>query len=117
LLAPLADGDTDAKLRVISQLGQLANPRAAQVLEALSSASLHTTPEGRVLIAHDGKPAIDAVTGEELDVPADASTVMINNRLRRAITGALAISQLFSDDAQVRLSAAKRMQQSTDTSA
>ncbi len=116
LLAPLADDDTDAKLRVISQLGRLANPRAAQVLEALSNARLYATPEGRILIAHDGKPAIDPATGEELDVPADAGNIMINNRLRRAIAGALAISQLFSDDAQVRLSAAKRMQQSTDTS-
>ncbi len=116
LLAPLADGDTDAKLQVISQLGRLAKPRAAQVLEALSNASLYATSGGRILIAYDGKPAIDPATGEELDLPADAGNVMINNRLRRAIAGALAISQLFSDDVQVRLSAAKRMQQSTDTS-
>lgn len=116
LLAPLADGDTDAKLQVISQLGRLAKPRAAQVLEALSNASLYATSEGRILIVYDGKPAIDPATGEELDLPADAGNVMINNRLRRAIAGALAISQLFSDDVQVRLSAAKRMQQSTDTS-
>lgn len=116
LLAPLADGDTDAKLQVISQLGRLAKSRAAQVLEALSNASLYATSEGRILIAYDGKPAIDPATGEELDLPADAGNVMINNRLRRAIAGALAISQLFSDDVQVRLSAAKRMQQSTDTS-
>lgn len=116
LLAPLANGDTDAKLQVISQLGQLATPRAAQVLEALSNASLYATSGGRILIAYDGKPAVDPATGEELDVPADVDNVMINNRLRRAIAGALAISQLFSDDVQVRLSAAKRMQQSTDTS-
>lgn len=117
LLAPLASGDTRAKLQAIEQLGRLPGPRAARILEALDSESLYSTPEGQILIL-SGKPrAIDATTGTELELPADAEPIMINNRLRRAIAEALALSRLFSEDPKIRLAAVKHMQQSNDTSA
>ncbi|MGP1613673.1 MAG: HEAT repeat domain-containing protein, partial [Pollutimonas bauzanensis] len=116
LLAPLADGDTGAKLQAISQLGQLPHPMAAQILEALASENLYATPGGRILILLGDKRAMDPVAGEQLDLPADADSIVINNRLRRAITGALAVSQLFSENPQVRLAAARRLQQSGDAS-
>ncbi|GAB2889695.1 urea ABC transporter permease subunit UrtB [Paralcaligenes sp. KSB-10] len=114
LLASLASGDTGARLQAISRLGQLPDPLAARVLEALDSENLYATPQGRVLIMGKDKRALDPATGQKEALPTDADAVTINNRLRRAIDGALAVSRLFSPDPAARLAAAKRMQQSSD---
>ena len=114
LLAPLAGDDTDARLQAIAALGQLPDPGAAAVLQALGSDQLYATADGRVLIGKSGTRAIDPATGTAVDLPADAGTISINNRLRRAIEAALAGSRLFSDDANERLAAARRLQQTGD---
>jgi len=116
MLAPLAASDTDAKLVAIAALGQLPDPAAARVLEALNTGALFATPAGRVLIGPGsaGGAARDPIDGSTLAMPADASAITINNRLRRAIAGALAASRLFADDVQVRLQAAQRLQSGSD---
>ncbi|TCT05718.1 urea ABC transporter permease subunit UrtB [Paralcaligenes ureilyticus] len=112
LLAPFSAADTQARLHAISQLGQSRDPLAAAVLEALDGGTLSVTAQGRILIAGSGQSAMDPATGEKVTLPADADTVIVNNRLRRAVEGALAQSRLFSVDRAVRLAAARRMQQS-----
>ncbi|KXJ67225.1 urea ABC transporter permease [Achromobacter xylosoxidans] len=114
LLAPLAGDDTDARLQAIAALGQLPDPGAAAVLQALGSDQLYATADGRVLIGTSGTRATDPSTGAAVELPADAGTISINNRLRRAIEAALAGSRLFSDDANERLAAARRLQQTGD---
>lgn len=114
LLGSLATGDMTSKLDVISQLGRVPDPMAATVLEALSSASLFADPQGRILIRIAAAQARDPATGETLALPENATAVLVNNRLRRAITDALAASQLFSEQASVRLAAAMRMQRRDD---
>lgn len=116
LLASLAGSDTNARLHAIAQLGQSSDRAAALVLEALAGEKLFVTPDGKVLVAQTGKRAMDPVTGQEADLPAESQAITINNRLRRAIADALAVSRLYSADAAVRLAAAKRMQQSGDAS-
>lgn len=116
LLAPLADGDTNAKLLTIMQLGQISDRRAAQILDALNNGRLYASPRGQIIVVETDNKATDAITGDAISLPADADTVMINNRIRQALTGALAVSQLFSEDSKVRLAAAKRLQQSGDIS-
>ncbi|ARP93929.1 urea ABC transporter permease subunit UrtB [Bordetella genomosp. 13] len=116
MLAPLAGDDTDAKLQAINGLGRLPEPRAAEVLQALGAGQLLATPAGRVLIEREGGQALDPATGEALAQPDDADAVMINNRLRRAISAALATSQLYSKQSAERLAAAQRLQQSSDAS-
>lgn len=116
LLAPLADGDTTAKLRVISQLGQLPDPAAAQVLKALASERLLVTPQGDILLLTEDGRAWNPLAQEASAPPAVADTIIINNRLRGAINGALAATELFSDDPRARLAAANRLQNSTDPS-
>src|SRR5690606_38235727 len=98
LLAPLADGDTTAKLRVISQLGQLPDPAAAQVLKALAGERLLVTPQGDILLLTEDGRAWNPLAQEASAPPAVADTIIINNRLRGAINGALAATELFSDD-------------------
>ena len=114
LLAPLAGDDTDARLQAIAALGQLPDPAAAAVLQALGSDQLYATADGRVLIGAGGSRATDPSTGAVVDLPAEAGTISINNRLRRAIEAALAGSRLFSDNANERLAAAQRLQQTGD---
>ncbi|MFF7057751.1 urea ABC transporter permease subunit UrtB [Achromobacter spanius] len=114
LLAPLAGDDTDAKLQAIAALGQLPEPGAAAVLQALGNDQLYATADGRVLIGIDSTRATDPTTGAAVDLPAGSGTVSINNRLRRAIQAALAGSRLFSDQPNERLDAARRLQQTGD---
>ncbi len=114
MLAPLAGDDTDARLQAIAALGQLPDPGAAAVLQALGNDQLYATADGRVLIGAGGGRATDPATGAAVDLPADAGTVSINNRLRRAIEAALAGSRLFSDNPSERLDAARRLQQTGD---
>ena len=114
LLAPLAGDDTDARLQAIAALGQQPGPGAAAVLQALGSDQLYALPDGRVLIGDGKGQATDPATGTALPMPAEASGIGINNRLRRAIEAALAGSRLFSDNPQERLAAARRLQQTGD---
>src|SRR5690606_11891038 len=114
LLAPLAGGDTEAKLRVIAQLGQMPDQRVTQILEALRSGRLRGTSSGELFIIEADQTAVDAVTGETRSLPPDANSIMINNRLRRAIAGALAVSQLFSERSGERLAAAQAVQRGSD---
>lgn len=114
LLAPLAGDDTDARLQAIAALGQQPGPGAAAVLQALGNDQLYALPDGRVLIGDGKGQATDPATGTTLPMPAEASGIGINNRLRRAIEAALAGSRLFSDNPQERLTAARRLQQTGD---
>ncbi|WP_116522890.1 urea ABC transporter permease subunit UrtB [Achromobacter insuavis] len=114
LLAPLAGDDTDARLQAIAALGQQPGPGAAAVLQALGNDQLYALPDGRVLIGDGKGQATDPATGAALPMPAEASGIGINNRLRRAIEAALAGSRLFSDNPQERLAAARRLQQTGD---
>lgn len=116
VLAPLIDGDTAARLEIISRLGQSPLPMAARVLEALGDGTAYADPQGRFLVLDAEKLAMDPETGRKAELPADASAVIVNNRLRRAIGQALALAHLSSADPQVRLSAARRMQHSGDPS-
>jgi urea transport system permease protein len=115
LLAPLAGDDTDAKLDAIRTLGQSSQPLAAAVLEALGNDKVHVTAEGGLLV-DTAKGGVDPVTGAAVAIPPGTDTVSVNNRLRRAIEGALAGSRLHAADPAVRLAAAQRLQQSSQAS-
>jgi urea transport system permease protein len=114
LLAPLAGDDTDARLQAIAALGQLPEPEAAAVLQALGEDRLYAADDGRVLIGNGGARAIDAATGAAAELPPGAGAIGINNRLRRAIEAALAGSRLYSEQPAERLAAARRLQQTGD---
>lgn len=114
LLAPLADGDTDAKLHAVAQLGRLPDPRAAQILQALNAGRLFATPQGGLIVVDAQQSATNAATGDATSLPPDADAVIVNNRMRRAIAGALAVSQLFSSERTLRLAAAKHLQHGGD---
>jgi urea transport system permease protein len=113
LLRQLAGDDSDTRIEAINQIAALANEDAFKIITALRDETLYTTPDGRVFII-DGDQAFDPATDKTVAMPDDAEGIMINNRLRNAVSGALSGFQLFSQDPEVRLAAAHQMQQSTN---
>lgn len=111
LLKQLADDDSDTRIEAIGKIAALANDDAFRIITALREETLYSTPDGRIFIV-DGDRAFDPAMDKTVAVPADAEGIMINNRLRNAVSAALSGFQLFSQDVQVRLGAARQMQQS-----
>src|SRR5690606_21379789 len=99
----------------VAALGRLPDPLAAEVLQAFAGGRLYAAGDGRVLI-DTGAGAIDPASGQALPMPGDAKRIVINNRLRRAIQDALAVSQLFAAEAGQRLAAARRLQEGANES-
>ncbi|MEQ1776677.1 MAG: urea ABC transporter permease subunit UrtB [Burkholderiales bacterium] len=104
----LAFGEGDERMDAISALVTEGDPRAAEILGALGEGELQTAGK-RVLIVK-GNDAIDAITGEKLAaLPAEREDIVVNNRLRGAVQGALAALKLVSPDRAARFAAAKAL--------
>jgi urea transport system permease protein len=104
----LAFGDGDEKIEAIGALVVEGDPRAAELLQAFAAGELYTADK-RILIIR-GSEGVDAVTGARVSpLPAEREDVVANNRLRRAVGGALAAFNLTSRDAAQRLAAAKAL--------
>jgi urea transport system permease protein len=112
LIADLGSDSFPAKEKAIVALGNLGDPRAVAVLQAMSDDRLRLTSDNHVvMLSTDGGQAkvIDAVTGKPLPgVSLDGlDRILVNNRLRGAIEASLGSLTLFSSDPAVRLSAAQ----------
>jgi len=110
-LAGLGGDNFAGKEKAIDALGKLGDPRAVPILQALGDDRLRTGPDGRLIVitAPGGTTRlIDAATGDEvagLD-PNTLDRIIVNNRLRGGIEGALGSLSLFSTDRSIRLGAA-----------
>ena len=70
-------------------------------MQALAAGELHTAGK-RVLIVRGGK-AVDAISGAAVSpIPEGAEDVVVNNRLRRELQGALAALRLTFTDRSAR---------------
>jgi len=116
ILTGLASDNNTEKIESITALGQLTNPGAAAILEALGNDKVLVTSDGTILISQDGGKAYDPTTGNSVDTPAGADTITINNRLRRALQAAQASAELYSPSTAVRLAAVMRLQKEADAS-
>src|SRR5262245_16525392 len=104
----LAFGESDDKVEAIAALVAAGTPKAAEILQALADGELNTSGK-RVLIVK-GESAVDAVSGEKLaKVPEDKEDIIVNNRLRRELGGALAALRLISPDLGIRKSSVKEL--------
>jgi urea transport system permease protein len=104
----LAFGESDEKVEAIAALVAAGTPKAAEVLQALADGELYTAGK-RVLIVK-GEDATDAVTGEKLaKAPEDKEDIIVNNRLRRELAGAIAALRLVSPKVETRFAAAKEL--------
>jgi urea transport system permease protein len=109
LLTPLAGDDPDARIEAVGRIAALANEDARRVLQALQDDALVATPAGAVLVV-DGEQAWDPVTGKTLAVPDGVDGIVVNNRLRAALEGALSGMALLSPDPEQRRAAALALQ-------
>ena len=91
----LAFGESEEKIEAMAALVASGTVKAAEILQALADGELNTSGK-RVLIVR-GDSAVDAVTGEKLaQVPEDKEDIIVNNRVRRELGGALAALRLVS---------------------
>src|SRR6202007_1045243 len=112
LVGDLGSGSFAEKEKAITALGALGDPRAVPVFQALSDGRLLKSADGRVVISvtEGGTTRLrDAATGEEIAGadPDSFDRIIVNNRLRGAIEGALGALTLFSTDPGARLAAAQ----------
>jgi urea transport system permease protein len=114
VLSGLASDNNNDKIEAITALGQLSHPGAAAVLAALGEGKVFIAPDGTVLVSLSANQALNPATGETVAPHADAQSVNVNNRLRRALQGAQASAELFSPVAATRLAAAVRLQKEAD---
>ena len=112
LVGGLAADSFAEKQRAVVALGALGDARAVPILQALADERLLKGPDVRIGISATERGTTrvrDAVTGadiSDIEVPG-FRRVIVNNRLRVAIEGALGALTLFSSDPAARLAAAQ----------
>lgn len=104
----LALGDGDDRDKALAAIVAAQDATALPFLQSLLDAGVKTAGE-RVLVVN-GDTAIDAASGEPVaPVPDPLDDVVVNNRFRGAITGAMAALKLASPDTATRAAAAKEL--------
>ncbi len=120
LLARLPQGNFNDRAAVVTALGTLGDPRAADVLDALLDGELEVrNSDGRLMRVTGGRNArvgIDVLTGEALGPVAARSSeaVRVNNGLRRTIRTALGLLTLRDPNPARRMAAAEAAIRSPD---
>ena len=99
----IADGDSDERIAALTQAAAAAEPGLAPFVQALLDDAVKVAGD-KVFVVRDDK-AVDAATGAPATLPADAEDVVNNNRVRGALSAALAALELFSNDVHQRRSA------------
>lgn len=102
----LAAEDSDLKLEVIAKLVAGGDPAAMPLLKAMQDDALQLF-KGRLVILSGGF-AKDALSGERVAAPTDQlQPIVINNRVRAALDGAIAALRLISPERAERITAAR----------
>ncbi|HTQ02023.1 MAG TPA: urea ABC transporter permease subunit UrtB [Casimicrobiaceae bacterium] len=113
----LAFGEGDDRAKAIGALVAGGDAAALPLLQAMIDGDVQTVGDKTVLIVKDGK-AVDAVTGQAVTpLPESRDDVVVNNRLRKTLGGAIASFRLSSPDRAVRLAAAKELSSNADEDA
>ncbi len=109
-VAGLAADGSQERIDAVGALAASADPAAAELLQALADGRA-VVAGGRVLVRDaSGGRVVDPVGGGEVTLaPADAEDLTVNNRVRRALSGALAGLRLVHPDVRVRLAAAREL--------
>jgi urea transport system permease protein len=111
LLLQLGTDDPDVRVAAVRKIGATGDARAEAVLKALANEALAIANGRAVIVA--GSNIVDAATGDALGAtPAGVDVIVVNNRLRGELDGALASLRLSSLSRDTRLAAAKELQSS-----
>jgi urea transport system permease protein len=102
----LAAEDGEAKIEAINKLVATGDIAAIPLFKAMQDDALQVFNGRLVIVAGGGVK--DAVTGVTLDAPLDKlEAIVVNNRIRGALDGAIAALRLVSPKREERLAAAK----------
>lgn len=102
----LAAEEGDAKLEAINKLVTAGDVAAIPIFKAMQDDALHVFNGRLVVVADD--TAKDALTGEAVDAqPDQLESIVVNNRIRAALDGAMAALKLISPERDERVAAAK----------
>lgn len=116
----LTTGGYSAKARAVTALAATADPRAIPILEAMLERKLFTRNSDNVVVVGEEKGNVlllrRAVDLSEIGEAAssDIKAVRVNNRVRRAIRGALGALTLLSTDPEKRRIAAEAVFKAKD---
>jgi urea transport system permease protein len=117
VIKDLVFGESDAKIEAIAALVRGGDVAAVPFLQSLLEGEVQTSGEDLVLVVK-GDSAVDAITGKVVTpLPEARDDVVMNNRMRRELTTAIAALKLTSPDRAVRLAAAKDLQNNSEEAA
>ena len=109
----LATGDGDEKSAAISEILAAGDDSAAALFQSLLDGEVQFA--GKKVLIVKGDAGTDATSGKAVSpLPAEREDVLVNNRLRRELTSALAAMKLTSQNREARLAAAKALQNDAD---
>ena len=93
----------------VKALGNMGNPAAIPVMEALKEKRLRISDNDSLIILNEAKDkGYDALTGQPVELGSlNLRKPRINNAVRRLLSTAIGKLKLFSDDSEIRLSAAR----------
>ena len=93
----------------VKALGNMGNPAAIPVMEALKEKRLRISDNDALIILNEAKDkGHDALTGQPVELGSlNLRKPRINNAVRRLLSTAIGKLKLFSDDPEIRLSAAR----------
>jgi len=108
-VAGFAEGSYSQSEKAVATIAASGNPLAYPIIQALQDGRLYAdAAAGRVFIQTTDNKVIDAASGAAVAaLPATASAVRLNNRLRRSVEVALGSLTLFSPDPALRIQAAQ----------
>jgi urea transport system permease protein len=101
----LAFGDGDEKIEAISALVAEADPKAVALLQAFAQGELQVSAKQIFIVR--GDKAVDVFSGKPVPLPGEREDVVANNRMRSAVSAALAAFKLGSPDRDERIAAAR----------
>lgn len=106
LAKQLAAEDSDAKLEAIKKIAAAVDAAAVPLLKAMQEGTLQVFNGQLVIVA--GSSVKDALSGALVDAPAEKlEAIVVNNRVRGVLDGAIAALGLISPQREERLAAAK----------
>jgi urea transport system permease protein len=105
LAKQLAAEGSEAKLEAINKIAASGDAAAVSLLKAMQDDALQLFNGRLVIVA--GSSVKDALSGESIAAPAEKlQTIVINNRVRGVLDGAIAALKLISPQREERLAAA-----------
>jgi urea transport system permease protein len=113
LFEKLATGDSEEKSAAINELLAAGDESASALFQSLLDGEVQFA--GKQILIVKGDAGIDAASGKPIaSLPAEREDVLVNNRLRRELTSALAALKLTSQNRETRLAAARALQNDAD---